>query len=63
MNDIEKRAHILKHTSGRCVVGAFKANLHEEYIWNGPRSVPYFILHKSIFLHFLHHGKNIMTNI
>ena len=63
MNDIGNREHILKHTCGRCVVGAFDTNLHEGSIWNVPRSVTYFILHKSIFIHFLHHGKNIMTNI
>ena len=30
--------------------------LHEVYIWAGHRSVLSFILHKSIFLHFVHHG-------
>ena len=56
MNDIVKIAHVLKHLHGRCVVGAFDKILHEEYIWAGPISVLSFILHKSMFLYFLHHG-------
>ena len=63
MDDIGKRAHVLKHSHGRCVVSAFDKNLHEVSIWAGPRAVLSFILHKSIFLHFVHYGKNIMTNI
>ena len=67
MNDIGKRAHVLKHSHGRCVVGAFDKILHEGYIWAGPISVLSFILHKSIFLYFVHHGtkfydKYINTN-
>ena len=31
--------------------------LHEGSIWTGYIDVLYFILHKSIFLHFLHNGK------
>ena len=56
MNDIRKRAHVLKHSHGRCVVGSFDKNLHEGYICTGHRAVLSFILHKSIFLHFVHHG-------
>ena len=71
MNDIGKRAHFLKHSHARCVVGSFDKNLHEGYIWtghravlnlhegsiwNGHRAVLYFIFHKLIFLHFVHHG-------
>ena len=52
MNDIGKRAHVLKHSHGRCVIGAFDTNLYEGYIWTGHRAVLLFILHKSIFLHF-----------
>ena len=44
MNDIGKRAHVLKHSHGRCVVGALDKNVHEGYIWTGHRSVLYFIL-------------------
>ena len=33
MNDIGKRAHGLKHSHGRCVVGAFDKILHEGFIW------------------------------
>ena len=58
-NDIEKRAHVLKHSHRRCVVGAFDKILHEGSILTGTRSVLYFPLHKSIFLHFLHHGTQI----
>ena len=56
MNDIGKKAHILKHSRGRCVVGPFDKNLHEGSIWTGRRSVISFILQKSIFIHFVHHG-------
>ena len=28
MHDIGKRAHVLKHSHGRCVFGAFDKNLH-----------------------------------
>ena len=56
MNDIEKIAHVLKHSHGRCVIGAFDKILHECYIWTGNRAVLSFILHKSIFLHFVHNG-------
>ena len=38
------------------MVGAFDKILHEGSIWNGYKAVIYFILHKSIFLHFVHHG-------
>ena len=33
MNDIGKKAHVLKHSHGICVVGAFDKNLYEGYIW------------------------------
>ena len=55
-NDIGKIAHVLKHSHGKRVVGAFDKILHEGYCWTGHRSVLSFILHKSIFLHFVHHG-------
>ena len=58
MNDIGKGAHVLKHSHGRCVIGAFDKILHEGSIWTGRRAVPSFILHKSIFLHFVHNGTN-----
>ena len=35
MNAIGKRAHVLKHSHGRCVVGTFDKNLHEGSIWTG----------------------------
>ena len=56
MNDVVKIARVLNHSHGRCVVGAFDKILHEESIWTVPKTVVYFILHKSIFLHLLHHG-------
>ena len=56
MNDIGKRAHVLKHSHGRCVIGAFDKIIHEGYIWTGWKAVLSFIFNKSIFLHFVHHG-------
>ena len=56
MNDIGKRAHVLKHSHGRCVIGYFGKNLHEGSIWTVHRALLSFILHKSIFLHFVHNG-------
>ena len=63
MNDVGKRAHVLKHSHRRCVIGAFDKHLHEGYIWTGPRSAISFILHKSIFLHFVHHDTNFYEKI
>ena len=54
MNEIGKIAHVLKHSHGKRVVGAFDKILHEGSIWNGHRAALLFILHKSIFLHFVH---------
>ena len=56
MNYNRKRAHGLKHSYGRCVVSAFGKILHEGFIWTGHRYILSFILHKSIFLQFLHNG-------
>ena len=56
MDDIGKIAHVLKHSHGRCVVEVFDKILHEVYIWTGHRAVLSFIIHKSIFFHFVHHG-------
>ena len=58
MHYIDEIAHVLKHSHGIFVVGAFDKILYEGYIWVGPRAVLYFILHKSIFLHLVHHGIN-----
>ena len=46
INDIGKRAHVLKHSHGRCVVGAFDKISHEGSIWTFQRAVLSFILHK-----------------
>ena len=46
MNEIGKIAHVLKHSRGRCVIGAFDKILHEGSIWNGHRDVLPFILQK-----------------
>ena len=59
MNDIGKGARVLNNSQGRCVVCAFDKNLHEGFIWTGHRAVIFFILHKSTFLHFVHHGNNV----
>ena len=56
MNDIGKIAHVLKHSHGRCVNGAFDKTLHEGSIWTNHRSVLSFILNKSIFSHFVNNG-------
>ena len=46
INDIGKRAHVLMHSHGRCVIGSFDKILHEGSICTGHRSVILFILHK-----------------
>ena len=46
MNDIEKRAHVLKYSHGWCVVCDFDKILHEISIWTGHIDVLPFILHK-----------------
>ena len=56
MNDIGKRAHVMKHLHGRCDIGYFDKILHEGSISTGHRAVLSFILHKSIFIHFVHNG-------
>ena len=59
MNDIGEELHVLKNPHRRYVVGASDNILYEVSIWTGPRSVLSFILHKSIFIHFIHHGTKI----
>ena len=59
INDVGKRAHVLKHSHGRCVIGSFNTILHEGSLWNGHRAIISFILHKSIFLHFVHNGTKV----
>ena len=56
MNYIGKREHFIKNSHGRCLVGAFDKKIHGGSIYTGPRAVLYFILNKSIFLHFINHG-------
>ena len=46
INDIGKRAHVLKHSNGSSVVHNFDKMLHEGSIWTGHRAVLFFILHK-----------------
>ena len=46
MTDIGERAHVLKHSHGRCVITYFDKTLHEGSIWNCHRAVLLFILHK-----------------
>ena len=55
MNDIRKISHVLKHSHWRCVFGPFDKILHEGYIWTGHIDVLSFILHKLIFIHFVHY--------
>ena len=59
MDDIGKRAHVLKHSHERYVVGAFNKILLEESIWTVPRALLYFTLNKSTFLHFMRHGTKV----
>ena len=56
MNDIGKRAQVLKYSHGMCVIGSFCTILHEGSIWTGHRAFLSFILHKSIFILFVHNG-------
>ena len=56
MNDMAKIGHVLKHSHGSCVIGSFDKILPEDSIWTGHRDVISFILHKSIYLHFVHNG-------
>ena len=56
INDIGKVAHVLEHSHGRCVVGAFEKIVHEVSICTGHGAVLSFLLHKLILLHFVHHG-------
>ena len=58
-----KRAHVLKHSHGRCVVGSFDKILHEGSLWTGHRAVISFILHKSTFQHFVQCGTKFYENI
>ena len=55
MKNIGKIANVLKHSHGRFVAGPLDKILHEGSIWTGHRVVLYFILHKSIFIHLVHH--------
>ena len=56
INGIGKRAYTLNHSRGRFVFGAFDKNLHEGSICTGHKAVISYILHKSIFLYFVHNG-------
>ena len=46
MNNIEKIAHVLKHSHGRCVVGPFDKILNEGSIWTFHRDFLSFTPHK-----------------
>ena len=48
INYIGKRAHVLKHSHGRCVVGPFDNILHEGSIWDGHRDVLSIAVHVDI---------------
>ena len=63
MNDIGKIAHVMKHSHGRYLVGAFDKILHEGSIWTGDRAVLSLILHKSIFFTLYIMEQDFMTNI
>ena len=63
MNDIGKRAHVLNHSFGRCVIVFLDKILHEGSIWNVRRAVPSFILHISVFLNFVNNGTRFYKNI
>ena len=55
-SDLGSRAHILKHLHGGMIFGPFEKVFHEGTLWSGYRAVIYFILTKTIFLHFFRHG-------
>ena len=59
MNYIRERAHFLKHSHRRCVVGVFDKKIQEGSICIGQRAVLSFNRHKSIFLHSVHHGTKV----
>ena len=63
MKDIGKRAHLLNHSYGRCVIVSFDKSLHEGSIWTGHRDFLSFILHKWIFLHLVHNGTRFYLKI
>ena len=46
INDMGKRAHVIKHSHGRFVVGASDKILRKVSIWTGHRVGISFILHK-----------------
>ena len=58
-NEIGKRAHVMKHSHRRCVVGPVDKSLNEGSIWTGHEDDLSFILHKSTFLHLVHHGTRL----
>ena len=43
MNDTVKRAHVMNHSHGRCVVSTLDKILHKGSIWTGHRAVLSFI--------------------
>ena len=55
MNDISKIAHAIKHPHGMYVVGSFDKKFILKIYLDLTQSYLSFILHMSIFLHFLHH--------
>ena len=63
MNDIGKITYVMKHSHGKCVVGAFDKILHEGSIWTGHRDFLSFIHHKSIFFTLYIMVQDFITNI
>ena len=63
LNAIVKIAHVLKHSLGRCGVGDFDIVVREGSICTVHKAVISLILHKSIFLQFVHHELIFMTDI
>ena len=45
INEVGKRAHVLKHSHGRCGIGYFDKILYEGSLWTGHRAIISFILH------------------
>ena len=55
-NDRGKRAHNIIHSHGMFVMGSFDNKNYEICFWTWHGVLLSFIVHKSIFNHFVHHG-------
>ena len=63
MNDIGKRAHLLNHSHGRCVIGSFDIFFHEGSIRTGNKAFLSFILTNKDFFTLCIMVQDFMKNI